>query len=262
MTEQPPILTITKKVFPVVEVFGPTIQGEGALAGSISHFIRFGGCDFSCRWCDSAHAVLAENVRKLPKLTVTDIMQQVGTLMPADWVTISGGNPALHDLDKLVGSLNAAGYRVAVETQGSKWKPWLARVDMLTISPKPPSSGMMNEGLDEFVDEVYKYYGPHYDSHDTRRDQVCFKVPCYDDTDLDFAERVHKLWPHVPFYISVVTEMGGLHGNFAEGRIDDAGSLLARYNRIAESVLRRPDLRDARVIPQLHYLLWGNITGV
>jgi 7-carboxy-7-deazaguanine synthase len=257
MTEElPPILTITKKVFPVVEVFGPTIQGEGSLAGSVSHFIRFGGCDFSCVWCDSAHAVLPENVRKVPKLTTSDILDRVDALPPAEWVTLSGGNPVLHELGKLVTALHDRGYKVAVETQGSTWKDWLREVDMLTVSVKPPSSHMLNMGFETFINRamhgrvILGYTG------------ICFKVPVYDEADLDFAEHLHALYSAIPFYVSIVTEMGGLFGDFAGGHVDTAGDLLARYNRIAEAVLRRPALRDARVIPQLHYLLWGNITGV
>lgn len=52
------------KKFPVVELFGPTIQGEGAVAGQFSHFVRFGGCPRRCSWCDSMHAVLPEEVQK------------------------------------------------------------------------------------------------------------------------------------------------------------------------------------------------------
>ena len=45
------------KTFPVIEIFGPTIQGEGAEAGLPTHFVRFGGCDYRCSWCDTMYAV-------------------------------------------------------------------------------------------------------------------------------------------------------------------------------------------------------------
>ena len=48
---------------PVVEIFGPTIQGEGAEAGIPTHFVRVGGCDFRCSWCDTMYAVDPEIVR-------------------------------------------------------------------------------------------------------------------------------------------------------------------------------------------------------
>jgi len=242
--------------YPVVEVFGPTIQGEGALAGALSHFIRFGGCDFSCHWCDSSHAVLPENVRQVPRLTTEEILRQVLQLpdLSADWVTLSGGNPALHELGNLVTSLHAQQFKVAIETQGSRWKDWIHQVDQVTVSPKPPSSRMINPGLQHFMMRLteVKYVGRNF----------TLKVPVYDEEDLDFAAKLHQAYPEVPFYISIVTEMGGLRGDFADGRVDTAGSLLARYQRIAQDVLRDGRFADVRVIPQLHYLLWGNRIGV
>jgi 7-carboxy-7-deazaguanine synthase len=251
----PPIAIVTKKVYPVIEVFGPTLQGEGALAGLPSHFVRFGGCDFTCHWCDSAHAVLPENVRGAMKLTVTDIVYQVLKLPSgtATWVTLSGGNPVLHQLGNLVTALHREGFQVAVETQGSRWKDWLTQVDLLTVSPKPPSSRMVNGGLPDFI-AAYKRTA---DDAST----LCLKIPVYDEADLDFALEIHDQYDEYPFFLSIVTEMGGLYGDFADGRVDTAESLLARYQRVVQDVLRR-GVTDARIIPQLHYLLWGNRTGV
>jgi 7-carboxy-7-deazaguanine synthase len=55
-------VVVKTRTYPVVEVFGPTIQGEGALAGLPTLFVRFGGCDYRCSWCDSLLAVLPEQV--------------------------------------------------------------------------------------------------------------------------------------------------------------------------------------------------------
>ena len=132
------------KLIPVVEIFGPTVQGEGAEAGIPTHFVRVGGCDFRCSWCDTMYAVDPEIVRATAeKLSSQEIVARVeGLGGRPDWVTISGGNPALHQLDDVVWRLHGAGFRVSVETQGSRWASWLGAVDRLTISPKPPSSGM------------------------------------------------------------------------------------------------------------------------
>lgn len=245
--------------FPVIEIFGPTIQGEGNMAGLPSHFVRFGGCDFKCHWCDSAHAVLPENVRGARRLSAATIATEVMSLSPkawpAEWVTLSGGNPALHDLGELVSRLHSVEYKVAVETQGSIWKEWLGTVDMLTVSPKPPSSKMKNEYLPTFMQKAF-IAGMNMGE----APKMCLKVPVYDEEDLDFAIAVHDEWPHVNFFVSIVTEMGGLYGDFADGRVDTANSLLARYQRVAQDVLRR-GVPDVRVIPQLHYLIWGNVIG-
>src|SRR4051812_37910168 len=132
------------RTYPVVEIFGPTIQGEGAEAGLATHFLRVGGCDYRCSWCDTMYAVDPATVRAhARKLTTTQIVDEIENLAGApEWVTISGGNPALHELGQVVDELHASGYRVSVETQGSRWRDWLASVDRLTISPKPPSSEM------------------------------------------------------------------------------------------------------------------------
>ena len=49
--------------YPVIEIFGPTIQGEGSEAGLATHFIRVGGCDYRCSWCDTMYAVDPAAVR-------------------------------------------------------------------------------------------------------------------------------------------------------------------------------------------------------
>src|SRR3954470_24432474 len=81
---------------PVVEIFGPTIQGEGAEAGLATHFVRFGGCDFRCAWCDTMYAVEPAAVRRnAERLSTEEIVERVEVLGGAPrWVTLSGGNPA------------------------------------------------------------------------------------------------------------------------------------------------------------------------
>lgn len=248
---------LAARAFPVVEAFGPTVQGEGALAGTVSHFIRFGGCDYGCAWCDSAPAVIPADVRKADKLTRDQIMARVDTLPPAQWVTLSGGNPALHDLELVVDSLHFRGFKVAVETQGTLWKPWLATVEQLTISPKPPSARMADvlnnttasEGFARFMRQVHAKTNP------------ILKVPIFDMFDFEWATELHRRWGWYPFYLSVVTRMGGLRGDWQEGILDTRNDILDRYKQVAEWTLGEPDMKDARVLPQLHALVWGHDRG-
>src|SRR3954469_20531329 len=90
------------RTFPIIEVFGPTIQGEGPDAGRACWFVRLGGCDYRCSWCDSLHAVDPAQVRKAPRLTADQIIDTLEREAAFDrdrpYVVLSGGNPALHEL--------------------------------------------------------------------------------------------------------------------------------------------------------------------
>ena len=98
----------------------------------------------------------AEVRRNSERLSIDQILERLERLSGAPtWVVLSGGNPALHELGPLVQLLHGVGQKVAVETQGSVWREWLSEVDRLTISPKPPSSGMATPShrsqLEEFM---------------------------------------------------------------------------------------------------------------
>jgi 7-carboxy-7-deazaguanine synthase len=279
-------------LIPIAEVFGPTIQGEGDLAGHSTYFLRVGGCDFSCRWCDSAHAVLAEQVRELPRWTPKEIIDNLTAyrrLHPGpQWLTISGGNPVLYDLQSVVVAWKLVDHgKVAVETQGSRWKGWLADVDLLTISPKPPSSGMANSSdFKVFMSEVDHALS----ANGGQASGLCavLKVVVFDDRDYEFAQRVHRMYPDTPFYLSCGTASGGLDGRWAppalpEGYFanydkfkqirerqpmnwtssaytDTELTLLERYRWLAERVMADPEMADVAALPQLHALLWGPTT--
>lgn len=234
---------------PVVEVFGPTIQGEGPDAGAPAYFVRFGGCDYRCTWCDSMHAVDPAEVRaNAERLMAKQIVRRVAEL-PAgpDLVVLSGGNPALLDLEALVLALRRGGKRVAVETQGSRWRAWLADVDRLVISPKPPSSGMAGPGeMDAFQ---------AFMSNVTPVSAPVLKVVIFDQADLEWAAARHRDHPRLPLYLSAGTDVG-------LGEDETLCRLRERYCWLCEAVAVRPDLSDARVQPQLHVIAWGTAKGV
>src|SRR3954449_7996150 len=83
------------RTFPVIEIFGPTIQGEGAEAGLPTHFVRLGGCDYRCAWCDTMYAVDPATVRAASeRLAAAEVVERLrGLDGHPEWVTISGGNP-------------------------------------------------------------------------------------------------------------------------------------------------------------------------
>ena len=127
----------------VSEIFGPTVQGEGAVIGKPTVFVRTGGCDYRCSWCDSKFAVLPKFRGTWRRMPPDEVFAKVKRLSPQPiLVTLSGGNPALQPLGKLIRLGKAEGYRFAIETQGTVARDWFQELDYLTLSPKPPSSGM------------------------------------------------------------------------------------------------------------------------
>jgi 7-carboxy-7-deazaguanine synthase len=236
---------------PVVEVFGPTIQGEGDLAGVPTAFVRFGGCDYRCSWCDSLFAVLPDDVRRAPRMTPAEVTAALDALAGRpEWVTLSGGNPALLELGELVSLLHASGRRVAVETQGSVWRDWLAACDLLTVSPKPPSSGMAtpaNMGESERFLERARAGGG----------RVVVKVVVFDEADYQWAGALRTRVAGLPFHLSCGTDPPGPETSHAEA-LDGVSE---RYRWLCERAARDPAMDGARILPQLHVLAWGHQRG-
>lgn len=228
------------KSFPVVELFGPVLQGEGRMIGTPTLFARFGYCDFRCAWCDTLYAVLPEEVqRTATQMTAAEIRERLRALDPTvPWVTLSGGNPAMHDLRELVDLLHADGRKIAVETQGTVSREWLRACDVVTVSPKPPSSTMPTDfaQLDHFASLP----------------NVNLKVVVFDDTDFAYAREIHLRYPDIPFYMQVGNAVGQ----------DDAPALLAKLDWLGQKVLADAAMQSAIVLPQLHVLLYGNRRGV
>lgn len=232
----------------VVEIFGPTIQGEGPHAGRVTHFVRFGGCDYRCSWCDTPDAVLPELVRLVDRLDDDEIIKRLNALGPAPMVVLSGGNPALWHLDSLVDGLEECYDIIAVETQGSRWRNWLARVQSLVVSPKPPSSGEVSLRNDEQFATFMAEALPAA--------RMALKVVVFDEVDLHWARGVHAAYPAVPTYLSVGTDQ------------DDAdhdatvASVGTRYAWLCGQVAADPSWHDVTVLPQLHVVAWGHTKGV
>ncbi len=224
----------------VVEIFGPTVQGEGRQIGLKTLFVRLAGCDWACAWCDSDFTWRPGEIAPSERLDASDIVHRLRALDPnCRRVTISGGNPALQDCGPLVAEAHAAGLAVHVETQGSRAPAWLAAVDSVTISPKGPSSGMPPdwEGLAA--------------TRAVARDPD-LKVVVFDDADYGFAAEVRRRHPDIPFTLQLGNRVGQ----------DNAASLLERQRLLTERVLADHGWGDVRVLPQLHVLLWGNRRGV
>ena len=107
-----------------------TVQGEGAYTGTAAWFIRLGGCDVGCAWCDVKESW---DVNAHPRvLTGTLVEEAVASKSPI--CVITGGEPAMHDLTALTAGLQAAGIRTHIETSGTH--PLTGSWDWVTFSPK------------------------------------------------------------------------------------------------------------------------------
>lgn len=127
------------RLLPLVEDFY-TIQGEGFHAGKPAYFIRLGGCDVGCRWCD---AKMTWNAKMFPPVAVDGIVARAASF-PAQAIVITGGEPLMYPLEYLTGQLHERGLEIFLETSGSHTPS--GSFDWVCLSPKkqqPP------------LDEVY-----------------------------------------------------------------------------------------------------------
>jgi len=107
-----------------------TLQGEGYHQGRAAYFIRLGGCDVGCVWCDVKESWDAE---KHPKITIDTIVAEA-CKYSGRLAVITGGEPLMHQLDELTKTLQEAGFETNIETSGSS--PMSGHWDWICLSPK------------------------------------------------------------------------------------------------------------------------------
>lgn len=115
--------------YPLMEAFY-TIQGEGFHQGKAAYFIRLGGCDVGCHWCDVKESWDAD---AHPKVSVEEIVENAMEY-PAGIAVVTGGEPLMYDLTALTNGLKAAGFQTHIETSGAY--PLTGHWDWITFSPK------------------------------------------------------------------------------------------------------------------------------
>jgi len=128
-----------------------TLQGEGLWSGVPAYFIRLGGCDVGCVWCDVKDSWPMDTH---PVHQVADIMSWV-TSTPAQVVVITGGEPLMHELGPLTTALKAAGLRTHMETSGAG--VLTGHWDWITCSPKKfkPATDQVLQAAHELKVVVY-----------------------------------------------------------------------------------------------------------
>lgn len=117
------------KLLPLVEDFY-TIQGEGFHSGKPAYFIRLGGCDVGCKWCD---AKFTWDARKFPPVEVEEIIARASSY-EAQAIVITGGEPLLYPLGLLTKGLKEKGLEIFLETSGTS--PLSGEFDWVCLSPK------------------------------------------------------------------------------------------------------------------------------
>lgn len=116
-------------MLPVMEQFY-TLQGEGFHQGKAAYFIRLGGCDVGCVWCDVKDSW---DAGRHPLLNIEDLILNIKK-SPVEIIVITGGEPLMHDLSFFTEELHKVGLRTHMETSGSS--PLSGNWDWITLSPK------------------------------------------------------------------------------------------------------------------------------
>lgn len=130
-----------ESTYPIVESFH-SIQGEGYWMGVSAFFIRLGGCDVHCSWCDTQESW---NANRHPQYPVSELVNRAVSANPAI-VVITGGEPLMHDLNPLTQALKSEGLQVHLETSGAH--PFSGVFDWVTFSPKlfkPPHPSIYDQ---------------------------------------------------------------------------------------------------------------------
>jgi organic radical activating enzyme len=151
-------------VLPLMEDFY-TIQGEGYYQGQAAYFIRLGGCDVGCIWCDVKESWDATLHPLTPVFEITARAKASGTPV----AVITGGEPLMYDLTDLTRSLKEVGLRTHVETSGVY--PVTGDWDWICFSPKKFKAP--NPSIFSLADEL--------------------KIVVYNKSDFDWAESYARM---------------------------------------------------------------------
>lgn len=142
-----------------------TLQGEGSHSGRAAYFIRLGGCDVGCVWCDVKDSWDAD---AHPKVSLAKIIADAAE-NPARLAVITGGEPLMYNLDELTAGLKAEGFETNIETSGAH--PLTGQWDWICFSPKK---------FKEPLPEIYKK------AHE-------LKIIVFNKSDFKFAEKFAEL---------------------------------------------------------------------
>ncbi len=221
----------------ISKIFGPTIQGEGLMIGKPTVFVRVGGCDYRCTWCDTQEAVKPQYRDDWQKMTASEILNEVKKLTNNHpiLITLSGGNPAIYDFSELIELGRHDGFTFALETQGSACPDYFSDLDYLTISPKAPSSRALFDPI-KLENAIRSHSSPF------------LKIVVSDEKDYRFAKRIHKKYPDIPMSLQPCNP------NAKEGIAADINALNAQLKWLI-NLTQNDSWYDITILPQLHVLI-------
>ncbi len=192
--------------------------------------------------------------KQAERLTAEVIVERIRNLTQGPGiVTLSGGNPLIHDCTELVDILQSEGYTVAVETQGSIYKDWLAKCDWVTVSPKGPGSRWLTpiEGVKDFFVKLHT-------ATTIFSGRAVLKIVISTPEDLEYASQVAQEMSLVAMYLQPANMTHMDTRQLPTIRVD----LLDKLAWLVGEAQKYPGLENVPILPQLHVLLWGNKKGV
>ncbi|WP_007513725.1 7-carboxy-7-deazaguanine synthase QueE [Pseudofrankia saprophytica] len=229
----------TTRTLQIVEMFGPTFQGEGPHAGQLALFVRLAQCNLSCRWCDSRFSWdwtrfdPRTETRRLPVAEIADwVLGQ-----PAPLVVITGGEPLLQQqaLVPLAEALTSAGRRVEVETNGTiaPTAELAGAISAFMVSPKlAHAGGRTARRLDPAALHAFAASG-----------KAAFKFVVTGPDDLDEVAAVVDRFALAPVWVMP--------------EATSSAQLITALRELADAAL----IRGWNLSTRLHVLLWEDTRG-
>lgn len=229
---------------PVSEQFGPTLQGEGPHAGRAVQFLRLGGCNLSCSWCDTPYTWDGKRYDLRAELTPTAAGEIAARLIPGIPLVLSGGEPLLHQdrkgLQHVLDRARHRGCEVHVETNGTiaPVSQFRRRVDVFAVSPKMAHAGTHRGRQDAALHRDWAGLA-------RKNPDVFLKVVVRDRRDVvETVRMADELgWPRAQVWVMPL-------GTTTE-------ELLARWPEIAAAAAESRINASQR----LHVLAWGDTKG-
>lgn len=228
---------------PFVEAFGPTLQGEGPAAGRNASFVRFGGCNLSCSWCDSAYTWDGSRFDLREQITMLTPDEILARMPASPIVIVTGGEPLLNQKNpafiEFLYALKAQGREVHMETNGTitpRRAVW-QYVDQFSVSPKLAHAGLHKRSQNPALSDGWQALHDVVEAH--------LKVVVITEADVQAA------------YDMAVAEGWPLNRVWVMPEGVTAEVLNARWPSVSEWATAR----GINASHRLHVLAWGDERG-